>query len=241
MPTFVQPSNDTARAAFLNTALGAARSDQTAGNLYVLPDTYEQLQAFAPEFESKVTTINQRLSTRSKELDEGNSALDELTRYVRDGFEVLRRQVVRCNLPAHVLTSHGLPLDGKTPHPSTASEWLTIARTFLDGARKVKAEGFPVISCPAPEEIETVLQKADKEHAEVAAADRAYDEAQQEMADARRQADELIGDIMAELRLTLRKMDSPSQRRVMRSYGARFMYAAGEPVDEGDEHPVVQS
>jgi len=35
---------------------------------------------------------------------------------------------------------------------------------------------------------------------------------------------------MAELRLTLRKLDMPSQRRIKRSYGAPYEYLLGEPV-----------
>jgi hypothetical protein len=55
----------------------------------------------------------------------------------------------------------------------------------------------------------------------------------------RAQADELIADIMAELRLTLRKLDQLSQRRIQRSYGARFKYLQGEPVDPDDNEPVI--
>ena len=55
------------------------------------------------------------------------------------------------------------------------------------------------------------------------------------------QADELIGDIMAELRMTLRKMDAASQRRIMRTSGARFEYLRGEEVDPDDNDPIVPS
>jgi len=37
---------------------------------------------------------------------------------------------------------------------------------------------------------------------------------------------------MDELRYFLRKEDAPSQRRIMRSYGATYRYLPGEPVDE---------
>ena len=45
---------------------------------------------------------------------------------------------------------------------------------------------------------------------------------------------------MAELRLTLRKLETPSQRRIMRSYGARFKYLQGEPVDTDDNDPITE-
>ncbi len=65
------------------------------------------------------------------------------------------------------------------------------------------------------------------------------DDAQQGISDMRGKADELIGDIMAELRLTLRKMDSSSQRRIMRSYGTKFKYLQGESVDTDDNDPIT--
>jgi hypothetical protein len=62
--------------------------------------------------------------------------------------------------------------------------------------------------------------------------DREYDQAQEEIAGLRFKADELISDVMAELRFNLRKKDGSSQRRIMRTYGANFHYLKGEPVDE---------
>jgi hypothetical protein len=239
MPTYTQPGSDHARIAFLNSALGAADSDTASGNDYILEDTYKTLQTFAPEYEKKVTTITKNLSARSKEIEERNSALSILSTYTRDGFEVARRQANRHNLPAHVLQLYGLPLDGKTPYPATPAEWITIARTFVEGAKNVKEQGFPVVRCPSANSIEEKLEIAQKEYDDVAAADRGYDDAQSGIAEMRAKADELIGDIMAELRLTLRKLDQPSQRRIQRSYGAKFKYLKGESVDPDDNDPIV--
>ncbi len=239
MPNYTSPGNDHGRIAFLNSTVGAGESDKSSGKEYVLEDTFNALRTFAPEFEKKVTTLTQNLSTRSKEIDERNSALDILSTYTRDGFEVARRQVNRLNLPAHVLQLYGLPLDGKTPYPSTPVEWITIAKTFVEGAKKVKEEGFPAVTCPSAESIEEKFVAAKKEYDDVAAADRGYDDAQHGIADMRAQADELIGDVMAELRLTLRKLDQSSQRRIMRSYGAKFKYLKGETVDPDDNDPIT--
>jgi hypothetical protein len=46
-------------------------------------------------------------------------------------------------------------------------------------------------------------------------------------------------DVMAELRFNLRKKDPPSQRRIMRTYGAHFRYLEGEPMDP--DEPVEGS
>lgn len=239
MPDYYKAGSDLSRTAFLKAARGAAKSDKQAGNEYVLGDTFNKLKSFAPDFEEKVTTISQKLSARSKEIEERNSHLGNLSTYIRDGFEVTRRQVNRLKLPAHVLQLYGLPLDGTTPNPTTAAEWLTIAKTFIEGSKKVAEQGFAVVACPTPEEIEKKLKKAEKEYNEVVTADRNYDDAQAGMAEMRKEADGLIADVMAELRLTLRKLDMPSQRRIMRSYGAQFKYLRGETVDPDDNEPIV--
>jgi len=241
MPNYIAPGSDHARIAFLKSTLGAAESDQCSGKGFILPETFTTLKAFAPVFEKKVTTISQNLSARSKEIDERNGALDVLSTYTRDGFEVARRQVSRLNLPARVLQLYGLPFDGKTPQPGSPVEWITIAKNFIEGAKKAKADGFPAVSCPSAEEIEQKLLIAEKEYSDVAASDRGYDNAQQGIADLRAKADELIEDIMAELRLALRKKDVPSQRRIMRTYGAQYQYLTGEPIDPDDTAPITDA
>ncbi len=47
----------------------------------------------------------------------------------------------------------------------------------------------------------------------------------------REQADDLIDDIAAELRFNLRKKDPASRRRIMRTYGVKYRYLKGEPVE----------
>lgn len=88
---------------------------------------------------------------------------------------------------------------------------------------------------PSAAQLQAVLAATMSEAEDVAMADRAYDEAQEAVVALRPQADKLIEDVMAELRFNLRKKDPPSQRRIMRTYGARFRYLEGEPVDLDDE------
>jgi len=52
------------------------------------------------------------------------------------------------------------------------------------------------------------------------------------------QADELIGDLVDFLEFSLRKMDAPSGRRIMRRYGIKFYYREDEPRDPDDPAPV---
>ncbi len=100
--------------------------------------------------------------------------------------------------------------------------------TFLETSAKTGAA-----------EVAAVLATARLQAADVPTADRAYVEAQQAIAAQRPRADELIADIMADLRSSLRKYDEATQRRIMRTYGATFISLPGEPADP--EAPVPTS
>ena len=78
------------------------------------------------------------------------------------------------------------------------------------------------------------LASARKEAADVIPADAAHDRAQEAIDALRAQTDEIIADVIEELRFHLRKEEPASQRRVMRTYGTKFAYQPGEPLDMDD-------
>jgi hypothetical protein len=120
-------------------------------------------------------------------------------------------------------------------------EWVTkilpvlgTAVEVIAGDAEAVAAGYSAMVNPSIAELQVGLTAAQREADEVAPADRAYDEAQEAVAALRPQADELIQDVMDELRFHLRKRDAPSQRRIMRTYGVSFSYLPGEPADPDD-------
>ena len=155
--------------------------------------------------------------------------------YVRDFWEVARRRAQRLHQPAEVLTFYGLPLDGVSPTLTRPDEWLATAANVARGDVEAVAAGYPAMSNPSAVELTAVLATTRLEAEEANTADRTYDEAEEKLAVLRVQADQAIEDIMAELRFTLRRKDAPSQRRVMRSYGASYTYLEGEPLDVDDQ------
>ena len=94
---------------------------------------------------------------------------------------------------------------------------------------------------PDVEELKEARDKAMAERGDIPIADRIYDEAQAEVEGLRPRAIELIDDIMADLRHSLRKLEEPSQRRIMRSYGATFKYYNGEPEDKEIQEEDIES
>ncbi len=111
----------------------------------------------------------------------------------------------------------------------------------MQGDAEAVAAGYPPMANPSAAELQAVLETARSEVGDVAVADRAYDQAQAAVAALRAEADDWVAEVMGQLRLHLRRQEPPSQRRIMRTYGARFRYLPGEPEDEGfDEPPVVE-
>ena len=92
---------------------------------------------------------------------------------------------------------------------------------------------------PSAAEVAAVLATAVAESNDVPIADAAYDEAQTAVDALRPQADALIKAVRAAILYSTYEMDAPSQRRVLRNYGAVYRYLAGEVVDVGDETAVV--
>jgi hypothetical protein len=207
MPFFVEPGNDNARLSFLKRTVITTVQDIAAGNNFVSQDTVDEINSFVPEFEPKVNNLSKLLSDRSKEAREGTESLEILKMYERDLFDVVKRRTIRLGHPAEVLTLYQLPMDGIIPKPTTRGEWLTLAKKIIEGDAKAVEKGYPAIQNPSAEELNAVLQNTQKELDDIAIADREYDQAQEEIAGLRFKADELISDVMAELRFNLRKKD----------------------------------
>lgn len=238
MPFYQPPRTDAERLDFMRKALNAASQDKAADRTYTNDDTITAIQTLAPQMQQAYDTVATQSASRSREIEERNQAYAELELYTRDAIEQLRRQVRRLRLPAQIFQHVGLTLDGSTPKPTTPGEWVTIARALITGEAKAIDTGAQAFCSPSATEIQTILDKVVKEEADVPAADRAFDEGQAALAALRLQADELISEIVAELRYHLRKMDPPSQRRIMRTYGASYAYSPGEPPDpEGEPTP----
>lgn len=234
MPYYDAPSNDVQRLAFLQRAHTTGLQDVTAGAGLVNQETLDAIAAFLPSFQAAMGAVSTLLGARVKETQERLEAIEQVKLYTRDLWEVLKRRVRRLNQPAAVLSFYRLPLDGTTPYPTTQEDWLATAAQVVSGDAEAAAAGYPAMVNPSAAELQAVLDTALSEAADVTAADRAYDQVQAAVAALRPQADGLLEEVMADLRYRLRREDAPSQRRIMRTYGARFRYLPGEPVDPDD-------
>jgi hypothetical protein len=240
MPAYQAPRSDEDRLTVLEKARDTGRSDRTAGRKSITQETLDALIALALLFRPLYEALAKALSGRMKEVREREEARAELDTHVRDFWEVLKRRAHRLKHPAEILTYFGLPADGTVPKPTTFDELLQCADAIVKGDADAVAAGFPAMANPSAIEVTAILGNARRQAADVPTADRAYVDAQQAIAAQRPAADELIEDVMADLHSSLRRYDPPTQRRLMRTYGATFVPLPGEPADpEPTPEPVV--
>jgi len=229
VPAYNKPRNDRARVAFLRQAIASAQIDIDAGQAYVSQDLIDQAGGAAQALSAAQLAATSCLSQRIREVEQRNEALQRLAYYVRDFWEVARRRLRRLEQPDAVLTFYGLTLDGAIPNPSRADDWLLIAAHVVQGEAEAVAAGWPPMGNPSAAELTAVLEAAQTAVDRVTTADRAYDQAQEALAARRAHADQLIAEIMTELRFALRRHDAASQRRILRRYGATF---TGDPTPQ---------
>jgi len=229
MAFFVKPTSHLGRYIFLVKAAATGQMDIDAGRIYIPQTLVNLVLTFLPSYKTLIDALLPFQAAFSKETREKNEALVLLQWHVLDVWEVLRRRVRRRGEPKEVLTFYGLPLDGKNPSFNSEIDWINAAQTIIDGDAAAVLASHDAMTNPSAADVQTALDSFKTEAAEVPPADRNLDLA---LAAAEAQvpaAGALIDDVMAELRHTHRKLSFPSQRRIMRTYGARFYFEKGEP------------
>jgi len=213
--------------------------DNLAGRNYVQQATLDAIAAFIPDFQTAHNRVLAASEDKMKEVREKGESLTILEKYCRDTWENVRRRKERMNHPPEILAYYGLPLDGISPHPDSATAWLDIAQAIIDGDGRAVADGYPTILSPSVAEIQAVLDTANAEYADFAMADRTHDEALAAQAKLRPTGEEFADDVYEQLMFNTRKMDKPSQRRIARTYGYKYDYSPGEPPEEVPAAPVL--
>ena len=180
------------------------------------------------------------LGARVSETAESNEALEKLKMYISHLWISIHNRAQRLALPAGVLNYYGLTSDGSRPSPSGRDAWLQLAEQVVRGDAQAVAAGYTAVAEPSAAELQAILNSAIAEANDVVAADRTYDKAQATLATFRPKADELIMEVRDVILFATRRMDAPSQRRILRTYGARYRYLPGEPVDMDDTNPIEE-
>jgi hypothetical protein len=237
MPTYRAPDSDASRLAFMSKAVQTATLDKANGSAYLdaalLQDLTDQYTAYNAAYEATQAALGGRVS----ETAESNEALDKLRMYISHLWTSISNRAQRLGLSAGVLNYYGLTSGGTRPSPASQAEWLQLAEQIISGDAKAVAAGFAPVAEPSAAELQAVLTSAIAETNDVVAADRAYDVAQANLAAFRAPADALIKEVRDVVLFNTRRMDAPSQRRILRTYGAQYRYLPDEALDADDTAP----
>lgn len=236
MPSIKRPRSDPARLACLRRMAETGAQDQQQGRAYLPEPLLAEIGDLTAVFETALEQVSETLAARIKETRERQAALERLSLYVRDYWQGLSRRTRRENHSAEVLRLHGLSVEGRLPHLRRGEDWLVWAERLVAGDALAVSAGLPPMCNPTSAEVQTALEQAKAETANVAQADRAYDEAQAALSELRRQADDLIDRAVAHLRLALRGFDPASQRRIVRTYGVVYAARRDEALPEEQEY-----
>ena len=182
-------------------------------------------------FNNLVTRLKAKRAARSIEVGQSDAAEAVLETYVRDFWEVVKRRTFRLKHPVSVLNFFDLPQDGSVPVMSSRADRRIWARKVIEGETAAVAAGFPPMGQPTAAEVQQKLATAETEEMQITPADREVEEALTAVRTQRARANELIDDIVGDLRHKTRKQPAGSARDILRSYGLQFEFLEGETPD----------
>ena len=235
MPTRIVPRSHDARAQLLKRAIKSASDDQRAGNNFVPQAWIDAADSFIKVYQPKVDAINVQTGQRATRIQQRETAIERLALWTRHSQQVLKLRTERLGHPDGILRTYGLPIEGAAPRHASADEWLDAARKFIAGDALAVQQGYPPMSNPSAAELQVQWDAARIEVDQISAADERVDRAQAQAADDSARADELLTDLVDYVEFGARKLDTASQRRVLRRYGFKFSYKPGETPDAEDE------
>ena len=242
MPKYVAPNSDITRSTFMAKAVQTA-TDAAAvsgGTSMLPPPLLADLTALYAEFKAADNAVKSALGNRKAETAESVAAMDRLKMYISHIWTAIHHRVLREGQPARVYDYYRMNSDGTHPILNSRRERLLMAEAVIAGDAEAVAAGYAPVLSPTAAELQAVYDDAIAQVGDVPQADKAYDDAQAAIAGLRPQADKLIKAVRAAILYGTYEMDTSSQRRVLRNYGARYYYAPSESVDDGDETAVFE-
>lgn len=231
------PESDARRARTLKQTIAVAAQDTVDGHTFIHPDVIAAATALYADFDAKMEVVSEKLSARIQLIEQKDAAIQLLEWNVRDGWEMVKRRGRRRGESSGVLTYYGLATDGIVPGSAPQQGWLDYGKVMINGDDEAAAGGFERLLCPNQAEIQAAYTAAETLFEKVPSADRAYDMAQKAVADLRPQVDEVLADIVRDMRYNISraKMDKESERRIMRGYGFEFITRTSTPAEAVDE------
>ncbi len=223
MPVVAKVQNDKSRVGLLSTTEDFVTKISTSGGeIHISQRSVNLASSLIPGYREMILQVNSEKENRGREIEERNVAVKKCDTYNRHFFSALKNRVSREELPLSILSLYGLPTSGIIPHARTASDIVEITKSLISADAEAVVKGYEAMANPSAAQLEAVLQEAEKEMNDAVDSDSKVNSKESQLADIRDEADELISEIIAELRFNLRREEEVDQRRIMRSYGVKF-------------------
>lgn len=216
------PQADKDRLMLLQSCAAQIARDVTDARAYIPAALATAIQTHIAVFAPAVTQAMNMRGQRSVEVEEKQTAVSELERYVRDYWNVLERRIVREKLPRGLFVEFDLLLSGDDPVGRSVTQLLKYADNIVNGEASIVAKGYAPMSNPSAAEVAAKRAIVSTESADVIIADTALDEAQHTLEAARAEADKLIRFVVAQLDMALYGSDADDIRRVKERYGFTY-------------------
>ena len=235
--SYQSPYSDARRLQTLGQIVTVDAQNKLAGHIFVRDEVVLAATAVFAQFEPAMDVLSEKLSTRMQLVADKDAAIQMLEWHVRDAWVGLKRRIRRQGLTPSVIVHYGLAEGAELPVSGSQSELLRYGKEVIGGDDEAFAGGFERLREPNQAEIQAAYTAANALYMSVPAADLAYDLAQKAVADLRPSVDEVLADVVRDMRynLSIAKMDKESERRIMRGYGFTFVTrnnSAEEAVEE---------
>ncbi len=236
--TLETPRSDTRRLRTLKQTIASANRDSLDGDMYVRPDVITAATTTYASFDAAMAAVSEQLAARIKVVNQKDEAFQRLEWHVRDAWECLKRRVRRNGEDSAVFANYGLAQDGIVAGATAQRGWLDFAQVIINGDDEAARAGSERLRSPNQAEIQAAYAAAELLfETAVPAADKVYNKAQEAVANLRPQVDDVLADVVRDMRynLSIAKMEKESERRVMRGYGFEFVTRTSTAEDAVDE------
>lgn len=217
----------------LSRAVSTGWHDRGQGRFFVQEETLNGAAEVYERFGSQLHLLKQAIAARKEARLARDAALNRLIPYIQDWCVSLRKRVKRNLLPSNILSYYGVPMSGRTPHPTARAEWVEWGLQLQrgdDNARNAGHAGIPYRS----ELDDAILAAQDALHM-LDHADEALTPLREGVVRTRADIDALAREIRMQLRFAVRSKPKAQQHVVLNAYGLSRRYGQDPSDDAGDE------
>ena len=182
----------------------------------------ERLNALTIEFATACDAWQDKYRLWRDKTDLRLALNEDLSRCVRDFYQVLSRRTARLKQGDKILQYYKGPTDGNWPNVVQITAWELLAQKVITGEAKAVADGYPAMSNPDVAEIQMHLDKVADADLSVKTAQSARSVAQQKAKVLREEVDEMHRRIYYLLTGWLANLEPGTRRDEMRNFGYEF-------------------